>query len=121
MVRKQKGGKTRIGWVRGLIDIPGNEAADSIAKQSNRECRGVITGENLKAEMGELIRAELNKRGYRGWRRASWRRGALTAYTWGRTEKGAIGAWLHHIGKLEHPWYPTCGEGTKETGVHIIF
>jgi len=101
--RKQKGRNTRIGWVRGLIDIPGNGAADSIAKQSNWECRGVIIGESLKAEMGELVQAERNRGGLRGWRRARWRSGALTAYTWGRTEKGAIGACLHQIGKIEHP------------------
>jgi len=54
-----------------------------------------------------------------GKRRTEWGKHALAAYTWTRTDRGPLQAWLHHIGKSDDPSCP-CG-ARSQNGAHVAF
>jgi hypothetical protein len=103
--RRKEGHRTIVGWVRSHIGIPGNKAADTIAKAHARRPRPrntqPITHEGLRAEAERRARAGKHQRGY-GRNRLKWDRTSLGAYTQLRTEKGHFGTWLLKTGRTEN-------------------
>lgn len=125
--RRRQDHKTWVAWIRSHIGIPGNEAADAIAKAHAREPRGPdlqpITHEGLKAEAQKEARQLRFQPGF-GRDRLKWDRTALGAYTQLRTERGPFGAWLHKIGEADNPWctHEDCeGKEEPESGEHLTF
>ena len=70
-------------------------------------------------EIGKAHRAQARTAPGYGKSRRDWSKHALSAYTWTRTNRGPQKAWLHHIGKAEHPSC-TCGHPTQD-GDHLVF
>ena len=120
--RTESGKNTRIAWVRGHIDIPGNEMADQKAAEATS--RGgridLVTEEGWRTEI-QKRRREARTQGGFGEDRYRWPRGAITAYTWCQTGKGPIRKWLHQVGKIEDPSCHVCGDGDGpiEDGEHL--
>ena len=119
--RTETGRRTRIGWVRGHIDIPGNEMADQKATTVSDGGGPVslVTEEGWKALCQKRRAEDRFREGY-GHERYRWPRKAITGYTWCRTGKGPLGQWLYHTGKIEEPSCHLCGDG-EESGKHLVF
>ena len=104
---------------------PGNEEADALALWSShlgqtKGARRTITEGGIRTE-GKQRRAALRRQ--QGFRRGSaveWRRPALSAYTWMRTDKGPQRKWLHLLGKADSP-FCQCDDQEPQTGDHLTF
>ena len=53
--------------------------------------------------------------------RYRWPRDAITGYTWCQTNKGPLGEWLHRTRKIEDQGCHLCGDGSVESGAHLVF
>ena len=69
-------------------------------------------------EKGKAIRKAARTASGYGKRRTEWGKHALAAYTWTRTNRGPLKAWLHHIGKTDDPSC-TCGHPSQD-GEHVV-
>ena len=102
---------------------PGNEEADALAQWSSYlgQTKGtarIITEGGIRAE-GKQRRAALrHQQGFRRGGAVMWKRQALSAYTWMRTNKGPQKQWLHFIRKADSP-FCQCDDREPQTGDHL--
>lgn len=104
----QSGGKrnTRLAWVRSHIGMEGNEKRTSELHSSH--IWGRSEGQHPWKHKGVLctaskaIRAVARTEAGFGNRRCEWDRGALSAYTWMRTDRGPQRGWLSYIGNMSN-------------------
>jgi len=116
-------GDVGILWVHSHIGISGNEAAD---KRSLFESHiGRIGGSPyIYTHEGHKARNKARRTAYRtqtsyGHHRTNWYRQALSAYTWLRSNRGPLGAWLHHIRVIQSPACP-CAHPSEDDH-HFVF
>ena len=125
-LRQDKGQDTAIAWVRAHIQIPGNEEADALAKWSSYlgETKGsnrTITAEGIRAD-GKRERATARSREtFRLGKAVNWKRQAISAYTWMRTNKGPQRQWLYQIKRADSPYCHCNSDNTIQSGEHLTF
>jgi len=120
--------QTSISWVRGHIDIAEKELADQEAAEhlkggdllSREKRHGLVTMEGWKGRILETKRNLTVQEGY-GKSRYKWPKGALSAYTQCRTNRGPINSWLQFIGKAEGSGCYSYGDDVVEDGDHLVF
>ena len=81
----------------------------------------IVTEGGVRAN-GKRERAALrSQKGFLLERAVNWRRHAISAYTWMRTNKGPHRQWLHHVRRADDP-YCQCGPSNViQSGEHITF
>ena len=112
--------------MRAHIQIPGNEEADALAQWSSylgetTGSRRTITEGGIRANGKKERSAIRSRESFRMGKAVNWKRQALSAYTWMRTNKGPQRQWLYKIKQADSP-YCYCGQNdTIQSGEHLTF
>lgn len=124
-IRECKRYGTGVSWVRAHIGIIGKEIADKQAALQSH--LGRVRSSPLTAteagirQTSKATRASFRAQpGYGMGRGTNYRRQALSAYTWMRTNKVPQRSWLLKLGKADGSYCTHCDHHTQD-GTHLVF